>query len=45
MDVKEFLSHLDGVLGSGGQYTARCPAHQDAHKKYYYERKNNAESN
>ncbi|MCD7770404.1 MAG: AAA family ATPase [Oscillospiraceae bacterium] len=31
MDVKEFLSHLDGVRGSGGQYTARCPAHQDAH--------------
>lgn len=29
MDLKEFLSHLDGVKGSGNQYSARCPAHED----------------
>ena len=29
MDLHEFLSLLQGVKGSGNQYSARCPAHKD----------------
>ncbi len=29
MTLQEFLPLLDGVKGSGKQYTARCPAHED----------------
>lgn len=29
MTVNEFLSRLDGVKGGHGQWTARCPAHDD----------------
>ena len=29
MTVSEFLSRLDSVKGSHGQWTARCPAHDD----------------
>ena len=31
MTLPEFLSHLEGVKGGGGQYSARCPHHGDAH--------------
>lgn len=31
MELNEILSRLEGVRGSGGQYTARCPAHDDRH--------------
>lgn len=31
MTVGEFLSHLEGVTGGGGQYSARCPGHGDQH--------------
>ena len=27
--LSEILSLLDGVTGSGNQYSARCPAHDD----------------
>lgn len=29
MDLNEILSRLEGVHGSGKQYSARCPAHDD----------------
>lgn len=29
MDLQEFLSLLDGARGSGNQYIAKCPAHDD----------------
>ena len=29
MTVNEFLSRLDGVKGGHGQWTAKCPAHDD----------------
>ena len=29
MTFDEFISHLDGVKGSGNQRYARCPAHED----------------
>jgi len=32
LDLKDILSRLEGVKGYGGQYTARCPAHADAHQ-------------
>ncbi|MCC8357182.1 MAG: AAA family ATPase [Oscillospiraceae bacterium] len=32
MNLHEFLKHLDGVRGSGGQYVAKCPAHDDQHQ-------------
>ena len=31
MDINDFLDRLEGVKGSGGQYTARCPSHGDQH--------------
>lgn len=27
--LQDFLSHLEGVIGQGNQYSARCPAHDD----------------
>lgn len=32
MTFDEFISHLDGVKGSGNQRYARCPAHEDKHQ-------------
>lgn len=32
MTLQEFLSHLQGVKGSGTQYSACCPAHGDTHQ-------------
>lgn len=32
MDLKQILTHLEGVKGGGTQYIARCPAHNDAHQ-------------
>ena len=32
MEFDNFLSRLSGVHKSGGQYTARCPAHDDRHQ-------------
>lgn len=29
MHINEFLNKLEGVKGSGGNYSARCPAHDD----------------
>ena len=29
MDLHEFLGLLKGVKGSGNEYTAKCPAHDD----------------
>ena len=29
MDVHDILSRLQGVKGGGGQWSARCPAHDD----------------
>lgn len=29
MTINEFLQRLEGVKGGNGQYTARCPAHDD----------------
>lgn len=31
MTLEEILSRLDGVKGGNGQYSARCPAHDDHH--------------
>lgn len=31
MTVKEFLSRLEGVNGNDGQWSAKCPAHDDRH--------------
>ena len=31
MTLSEMLSRLQGVKGSGSQYTAKCPAHDDRH--------------
>ena len=31
MNLENLLSHLQGVTGSGSQYTAQCPAHDDRH--------------
>lgn len=31
MDAQDILSRLRGVKGGKGQWTAQCPAHQDAH--------------
>ncbi|MCD8088678.1 MAG: AAA family ATPase [Oscillospiraceae bacterium] len=32
MNLQNLLSHLEGVRGSGGQYIAKCPAHDDQHQ-------------
>ncbi len=32
MTISEFSARLAGVKGSGGQITARCPAHDDRHQ-------------
>lgn len=32
MTIQEILSHLQGVKGGGGQYSACCPAHGDQHQ-------------
>ena len=32
MTLQDFLSHLQGVKGSGTQYSACCPAHGDTHQ-------------
>lgn len=29
MTLEEILSRLEGVKGGNGQYSARCPAHDD----------------
>ena len=29
MDIHDILSRLQGVKGGGGQWSARCPAHDD----------------
>src|SRR5438067_2266842 len=29
MTIQEVLAHFNGVRGSGKQFTARCPAHED----------------
>ena len=31
MQLDQFLAKLDHVQGGHGQYTARCPAHDDRH--------------
>lgn len=31
MDIFEILNRLEGVKGGGGQWSARCPAHDDRH--------------
>lgn len=31
IEVNDLLSRLQGVRGSGSQYSARCPAHDDSH--------------
>lgn len=31
MDPLELIAHFDNVKGGNGQYTARCPAHDDKH--------------
>lgn len=31
MTAEEFLSRLEGVKGGGGQWSAKCPAHDDQH--------------
>ena len=31
MTLSQMLSRLQGVKGSGSQYTAKCPAHDDRH--------------
>lgn len=32
MDIHDVLNRLQGVKGAGGQWSARCPAHDDKHQ-------------